>query len=518
MGKMMGLRRAGVSCALGALLAAGAVGCSVDATASAGEEEVVGSQELALQGGADGAFTGPATAVGFFANSTTFKGCSAVLVTPTKFLTSAHCACGAKQPTPSEPRHRFSPSIFSNFKSRLIDLQSFPGYNCSDSYYTNDIAVGTLEDPVPADIGVADYFGPIPVFLDRLGNLDTADAIVVGYGLGASPGIPRAGIVHPTAGGTFWTGVRSGQPHIEEGDSGGGLLFWDRLTRRYVVAGVNKGYDSTYDYWTATTGHEDWLAEQTDRPLDFSLKDVAVMSTTGVAKLNDRVEVRPAVADEPVVVAGARVELGASSAMTGSVFARGGVTMRSYSTVSGNVRAWAGIDKQRDSFIAGETQNGGYVRLTQLPVSAPNDAVFTSNNNYQLEPGQTCGAAGLPSQIIGDLRIARGAQCRLKGGAYFIRSITVEPGGVLEIDPVSTVIHTRSMTLRGSLSSSASKLVLLVWGATILEAPFSGTLFGLGGGVIMAPFTYNGAFFGRSIEVHQGAIINHVRTETGIFD
>jgi hypothetical protein len=505
------------------VLALALVGCGGTSEEPFGAgEEPLGSAQEALQDAPNGAFTGPATAVGFFANATTFKGCSAVLVLPNKFLTSAHCACGAKAPTPATPRHTFSPSIFSSFSSKLIDLQSLPGYTCGETNPYLDLAVGTLETPVPADLSVIGGFhGPIPAFLDKLENLDTADAIVVGYGLGASPGIPRAATVHPTNFGNFWTGSRSG-PHLEEGDSGGGLLFWDRVTRQHVVAGINMGFDSDTDYWTSTKspGREDWLAVQLGREPDFELKNVAVMSPNGSVKLNDRVKVRPsATSTGPLVVAaGQRVELGASSQINASVFSRGVTAMRSFAVVDGNVRAWGGMDSQRDSFIRGATQYGGYVRFHELPVSKPVESVFTSNNNYVLEPGQTCASAGLPSQIIGDLRIARGATCRLKGGVYFVRSITIEPGGVLEIDPVSTVIHSKSLTLRGTLSSSAAKLVLLVWGPSLIEAPFSGTLFGLGGPVIMSPFTYNGAFFGQSIEVHQGATINHVPTETGILD
>jgi hypothetical protein len=487
--------------------------------ASAPDDESLGrlSSEITQPDGVDTSSTsGELGAVGRF----TFPQCTGTLVARDLVLTAAHCMACEALPTPSSAHgHSFKAGPFTD--SVQIPLSGWtPDPNSNSCGWFND---GGIPDwGIPTDLAVARLHDPVasaqsedvmPVFLDDPKYLDKTSAFTVGM----STGFRQYKTVHPSGN---WSESFSSGP-FNHGDSGGPLFMTDTRTGMPALVGVISAQLDGTGYWASTIGKADFLANALGIPANVALKDVAVMGSQ--VKLNDRVRVaRTVLSPASITVAGESVELGADAVLEGSIASRSNVTLRSRAKVQGNILTRGVVNSQQGATVAGTTTDGTYVKLPVVPASGPPISVFTGAQDVWINSGQPC--QPLSSGIYGEVHLSPQTHCSMKAGVYFIRNLYVDADATLDVGQDSTlptIISTGTFLLRGQMVSSVNNFVMVVWGeqsTTFLNTSFSGTLIALHGSLVLAPATHFGAFFGRSIEVHQGATIAQVPTVTSVFD
>jgi hypothetical protein len=487
--------------------------------ASAPDDESLGrlSSEITQPDGVDTTATsGALGAVGRFG----FPQCTGTLVGRDLVLTAAHCMACEALPTPSNAHgHSFEAGPFLDSVEIPLSGWTADPQSKSCTWFNQggipsweiptDVAVARLRDPVP----LAQSADVMPVFLDDPKYLDKSSAFTVGM----YTGFRQYKMVHPSGN---WSESFSSNP-FNKGDSGGPLFMTDIRTGEPTIVGVISAQSDGTGQWASTIGKADFLADALGVPPSVALKDVAVMGTQ--VKLNDRVRIaRSILSPESIKVAGHTVELGADARLEGSIAARSNVSLRSRAKVLGDILTRGVVNRQQDATVTGTTTDGTYVKLPVVPASGPPISVFVGAENVRINSGQPC--PPLSSGIYNEVHLSPQTHCSMKAGIYFIRSLFVDAGATLDVGQDSTLpttISTGTFSLRGQMVSSVNNFVMVVWGersTTFLNASFSGTLISTGGSIVLAPETYFGAFFGHSIEAHQGATIVQVPTVTGLFD
>lgn len=211
-------------------------------------------------------------------------------------------------------------------------------------------------------------------------------------------------------------------------------------------------------------------------------------------------------------------ELGVE-AKTGNIWAGQDLTLRNRASVEGNAVVAARLTKHHGAVVTGLAREN--TPLTPLKVSTwepvlPSQTLGDAN----LEPG---GSRVLPPGGYRQANIKPRATLSLSAGTYVFDTLTIEPQANLAIDdsagPVMVYVNSQ-LTFRGAVLDATvspdDKLDLLVVARgssqSTIGAPFKGTVFAPSGSLHLNPLhgaAHFGAFFGKSVSVEPGVIINH---------
>lgn len=250
-------------------------------------------------------------------------------------------------------------------------------------------------------------------------------------------------------------------------------------------------------------------------PDGFTLASAAI-GANGQLSVNDRARIDGGSYGLGCVVnVGAGMsELGAD-AQLGDLFGGGGVFLRERSFVSRKVQAGAAITQQNGVTVMGSMA----ARAPLAPAQSQSWLVTFAEGaaDITLVNGQT------RTLIPGSYRnvtVNAGTRLTLGTGTYNFQSLKLEPQSTLTLNPGagSVVINVRSeLIFRGvvpSRDTNAAKVLVGYFGTAMaaVEAPFGGTLVAPNARIKVESLngaTHYGAFFGKDVEVHQGARVVH---------
>jgi hypothetical protein len=251
-------------------------------------------------------------------------------------------------------------------------------------------------------------------------------------------------------------------------------------------------------------------------PVNATVQSSALGTFGGALLINDRVKVLAATTGYATVTAvqGA-IKVGAD-AKIGSVFGDQDIELRARAAVNGSLWAAKKLTPDATSLVTGSKTVGVPISDGQgesWPVYFPN----SNQGAVSLEPNQT---RSIAPGAFGDASVKAGAKLSLRAGTYFFQSLTLEPSSTLELDnrtgPLFIYVRNR-LIYRGKtveLSASTPNVLFGVVGSdsVMVEAPFRGTLVAPKAAVVLATVGaagHVGAFYGRSLEVHQDNTVQH---------
>lgn len=211
-------------------------------------------------------------------------------------------------------------------------------------------------------------------------------------------------------------------------------------------------------------------------------------------------------------------QLGADSKV-GSTWTGGGASLASRARVEGDLVAAGAVVKQQDAVVTGLTRQQTAITpfkvstwTPTLPPQTGGDASLEPDRQRTLTPGG-----------YGNAFIKSRSTLRLSAGTYLFENMGFEPQSKLQIDDTQgpVVIYVRQgFMFRGSVDDAGVQpdeeveLLVTIQGSTqvTVEAPFKGTVFAPAASVYLGPLNgaaHFGAFFGKSVQVEAGTIINH---------
>jgi hypothetical protein len=263
-------------------------------------------------------------------------------------------------------------------------------------------------------------------------------------------------------------------------------------------------------------------------PLGWNPMESAVTSF-GSLRLNDRVRVRqfgpPTTAlPAPVTNIGTIETNIGVDAVLGTLLSIAPVTLRERAFVNGSLYTTAPATMQNGVRVALFTEN----RLG-IPIDQTWSRDITWPTNVQpgrmLEPGQSPAFVNLAPGAYQFAHAKTGRGFNLRTGEYFFDYMTIEPGAHLAIDALNgpvTVYLNQNFTLKENMGGPGTvpspgipipsfTVVAFGAGANVIQRNFNGVMLAGGSIIVAAGVTVRGALMGRTVEVHQGAVIEHVR-------
>lgn len=251
-------------------------------------------------------------------------------------------------------------------------------------------------------------------------------------------------------------------------------------------------------------------------PVSATVQNAALGTFGGSLLINDRVKVFAASTGYATVTGLQGLVRVGADAKVGNVFGDQSVELRARATVTGSLWAATSLTADTTALVTGS-------KTVAVPISdgqSESWPVYYPNTNQGLvglEPNQT---RSLAPGAFGDTSVKNGAKLSLRSGSYFFQSLTLEPSSTLELDNRNGAlfIYVRNQLIyRGKTVELAPTLPNVLFGVVgsegvTVEAPFRGTVVAPNAAVTLATVGapgHVGAFYGRSLEVHQDNTVQH---------
>jgi RHS repeat-associated protein len=252
-------------------------------------------------------------------------------------------------------------------------------------------------------------------------------------------------------------------------------------------------------------------------PAGVPASEVALATTGGGLDVNDSVRVvKPSGAFASI----SSVANPSSSGRVGvtahvqNVWSEGNVLIASRGVVHGFAKSAQSVTLQdsTSSVLGGITNQANLTPLETttwdivFPAATGGAVMLEPNTQRTLEPG-----------AWGALNVKQGARLRVSQGLYTFTSMTIEPGGTLEVSNVAPVyLYSRNgFTHRGTIQRSEARPNLLFGIAgtspVVIDQSFRGILVAPEASVTLATAVqgHQGSIFARAIVQHQSTVFTH---------
>jgi hypothetical protein len=198
----------------------------------------------------------------------------------------------------------------------------------------------------------------------------------------------------------------------------------------------------------------------------------------------------------------------------GNLWSSGYVDLRPNAVVNGNLTAESTVHYEPGASVTGEVK--APVALGTLRENAWTPVLPTNQSgSVALEPNTT---RAIQPGTFTELSVKQNARVSIAPGIYRFGRLILEPGSRVELSSVAnpTIFYVDGdVAIRGkildSITESNKKIPLLIVSLTSkqvpVEAPFNGTLFVPNGKITLSSGAYEGAFFGKSIELSPDTVV-----------
>jgi hypothetical protein len=244
-----------------------------------------------------------------------------------------------------------------------------------------------------------------------------------------------------------------------------------------------------------------------------------IFGTSSVLSVDDSVDLRESTGTGKAAIANVGTGLTTVGVLAtpGLIESVGNVQLNDRSHVFGSVTTQGVLGRQNQVIVDGTVTQ--HAALNPRVASSFTVQFPTPQRDVDLEPDQP--TVSLNPGGYGDFHVkSRSAVVLTQPGNYYFSSFFLEPGATLSVKnatgPIYVFVGTGSFTFRGTLAKQTPASGNVLFGYlgtadTTIEAPFNATVISPNSKItlISSTISYNGSFFGKSLEAMPNTVYVH---------